>query len=244
MVRIAICDDRDYYVQIISVMVRQWANQKCLRLQLETFQSGEEVLWAAEEGGSFQAVFMDVELAGISGIEAAAGLRQLYRYTSVIFISQYDNYFRQMLEVHPCYYLEKPIPKKKLFEILDRIMEEHQYVYATYTYWYKRRSHSIFLRKVLYFTSEMRRIRIVMEDGRECMFYMKLDNVEKQLADYEVDFIRIHQSFLVNSRQVEQFYADHVMMSNGEKLSVSRGRRENINRFHRNVLERNTESYM
>ena len=236
MVRIAICDDRNYYVERLSAMIRHWAMEKRLKLQLEAFQSGEEVLWAAEEGGSYQAVFMDIELTGISGIEAAAGLRKLHRYMSVVFISQYDTYFRQMFEVYPCYYLEKPIPEKKLFEILDRIMEEHRYVYAMYGFRYKRRNRQIFLRKVLYFTSEMRRIRIVMEDGREYVFYMKLDTVEQQLADYEVDFIRIHKSFLVNSRQVEQFYADHVMMSNGERLSVSRGRRENVNRFHRNLF--------
>lgn len=236
MVRIAVCDDVLHYVEALSAMIRRWAWEKHLNLQLETFQSGEEVLWAAEEKGSFHAVFMDIELTGMSGIETAVALRQMDRYMNIVFVSQYDNYFRQMFEIYPCYYIEKPISEKRLFEILDRVMEEHKYIYAMYTFRYKRRNHRISLRKVLYFCSERRRIRIVTEDRREYVFYKKLDTVEQQLADYEVAFIRIHKSFLVNSRQVEQFYADHVMMSNGERLAVSRERRENVNRFHRNTF--------
>lgn len=236
MVRIAICDDIRYYVETMSVIIQNWAEERCLNLQLEVFESGEEVLLAAEEGGDFYAVFMDIELTGISGIEAAAGLRKMDRYTNVVFVSQYDNYFRQMFEIYPCYYIEKPISEKKVFQILDRIMEEHRYIYAMYDFSFKRCNHQILLRKVLYFSSERRRIRVIMEDCREYVFYKKLDMIEQQLADYEVEFIRIHKSFLVNSRQVEQFYADHVTMSNGERLSISREHRESVSSFHKNIL--------
>lgn len=237
MIRIAVCDDMQYYVENLSVMIGNWATERCMNLQLKSFTSGEEILWAAEEEGSFCAVFIDVELTGINGIETAAGLRKIDRYTNVIFVSQYDNYFRQMFEVHPCYFIEKPLSEKKVFQILDRIMEEKRHIYAMYDFSFNRCNHRIFLRKVLYFFSERRRIHVITEDYREYMFYMKLDNVESELADYDVEFIRINKSYLVNSRQVERFYAKYVIMSNGERLSISRDYRENVHNFHRKVLE-------
>ena len=236
MLRIAICDDKEFYAQVLAGMIRSWAKKKYLNLQLEIFRNGEEILCAAEENGSFFVVFMDVELGGINGIEAAEKLREMDRYINIVFVSQYDRYFRQMFEVYPCYYIEKPVAEQRVIAILERVMEEHKYVYAIYSFRYQRRSHRIFLRKVLYFCSERRRIRIVTEGEKEYFFYKKLDMVEQQLKDYEVDFIRIHQSFLVNGRQVEQFYSDHVMMSNGDRLAVSRERRENVNRFHRTTM--------
>jgi len=231
MVRIAICDDKELYARRLAEMIHCWAKEKYLKLQLEIFQSGEEILYATEETGSFFVVFMDIRLKGISGIETARRLRQMDRYINIVFVSQYDGYFRQMFEVYPCYYIEKPISEKKLGAILERITEEQKYVYAIYPFHYRRRNYRIFLRKVLYFCSERRKIRIIAEGEKEYFFYKKLDAVEQQLKEYEVDFIRIHQSFLVNGRQVEQFYANHVMMSNGERLAVSRERKENVNSF-------------
>ena len=61
MVRIAICDDKALYVGMLSGMIRCWAKRKCLNLQLEIFQSGEEILCATEETGSFFVVFMDIK---------------------------------------------------------------------------------------------------------------------------------------------------------------------------------------
>ena len=233
MVRIAICDDKDLHTRMLAGMICCWAKEKYLKLQLEIFRSGEEILCATEENGSFFVVFMDIRLKGLSGIETARRLRQMDRYVNIVFVSQYDGYFRQMFEIYPCYYIEKPISEKKLVAILERIMEEHKYIYAIYPFCYRRRNYRIFLRKVLYFCSERRKIRIMTEGETEYFFYKKLDVVEQQLKEYEVDFIRIHQSFLVNGRQVEQFYSDHVMMSNGERLAVSRERRENVNCFIR-----------
>ena len=86
MVRIAICDDVRYYTEVLSVMIHHWAQKNQLNLELEVFESGEEVIWAAEERGSFLAVFMDVELTGINGIETAAALRKADKYNSQIIL--------------------------------------------------------------------------------------------------------------------------------------------------------------
>lgn len=240
MLRIAVCDEVFLYAQMLAAIVKDWGKQRCLNIRVESFGSGEEVLWELENSGGFHAVFLDVEMNGMGGVETAVRLRQSDRYVNIIFISRYGNYFRQMFEVYPCYYIEKPVAEKKIAEILDRTVDEHRYRYAGYYFRYKRRNYHILLRKVLYFSSEKRQIRIVMEDGKEYLFYEKLDVVEQQLADYEIEFIRIHKSFLVNSGQVEQFCSNCVVFHNGERVAVSQEYRGTIKRFCMNSL---TEKY-
>lgn len=236
MLRIAVCDEIFLDAQMLTAMVKEWGRERRLNICVETFYNGEEVLWELENSGGFHAVFLDVGMSGMGGVETAVRLRQSERYVNIIFLSRCGNYFRQMFEVYPCYYIEKPVAEKRVAEILDRTVDEHRYRYAGYYFRYKRRNYHILLRKVLYFSSEKRRIRIVMEDGREYFFYKKLDAVEQQLADYEIEFIRIHKSFLVNSGQVEQFCFNYVMLHNGERVAVSQEYRGTIKHFCMNSL--------
>ena len=62
----------------------------------------------------------------------------------------------------------------------------------------------------------------MMENGREYLFYGKLDELEKELLKYSFRFYRIHQSYLINGRQVEQFHPRYVVMRNREKIPVTR----------------------
>lgn len=238
MVRIGICDDVDYFTRQLAMIVTEWGRKQGIRLEIGCFESGEEVLMDAEAEGDFHAVFLDVELKGISGVETARRLKEQDPHINIIFITQYDCYFRQMLEIQPCCYLEKPFPKEKVFALMDYVMEEHKSRYATYSFRYARKTYKILLRKVLYFSSEKRKIKVLMEDGKEYSFYKKLDKLEEELKESEVEFLRIHQSFLINGRQIEMLYSGYVKMYNGEDLPISREKREKILHYHIYMLER------
>ena len=63
------------------------------------------------------------------------------------------------------------------------------------------------------------------------IFYEKLDELEKKLSAYNHHFLRIHQSYLVNERQIEEFSPDQVKMRGGKMLSVSREKRSRVRQF-------------
>lgn len=237
MLRIAVCDDMSVCLEKLAGDIEIWAGQRRFNVQLEKFTSGEEVLFEQEMAGDFAAVFMDIELAGIDGMETALKLREKNRLTSIVFVSQYEQYFKQMFRLYPVQYLEKPVARKKVFEVLDQIVEEHKLFYESFFFKYNRRTFNIPLYRVLYFVSERRLIRILMEDGREYVFYEKMDSLERFLTDYSSRFIRIHQSYLVNSRQIEQYFPKYVTLCNGDVLPISRDKKEEIMQFYVGLLE-------
>ena len=156
---------------------------------------------------------------------------------SIVFVSGYERCLKQMCRIYPFLYMEKPVSRKRAYEILDQIMEDHKVKYESYIFKYKHSTFNITLGEVLYFASEKRKIMVYLASGREYVFYEKLDTLENALADCSNRFIRIHQSFLVNDRHVEEFHPRYVVMRNGEMLPVSRKRRAVIRQSCMDILD-------
>lgn len=244
MIRVGVCDDVQFYVEALADCIRDWADLRNIHVQAEKFRSGEEVLLDLEQQGDFAAVFLDVEMDGINGMETALKLREKNRLVSIVFVSQYEQYIKEMFNVYPFQFIEKPISRQKVFKVLDQIVEEQKLFNESFTFRYNRTTFNIDLKRVLYFTSEKRMIRVLMEDGREHVFYEKLDELEEMLAEYNHHFVRIHQSFLVNERQIEQYHSRNIVMRNGDILAVSRDKRNMIFELHMKLMDTEVKNYI
>lgn len=235
--RIALCDDMPVYLEQLTGYLEAWIRKNRLNAGIDCFMTGEELLWEWEANGDYTVVFLDIELNGINGIEAALQLRKLSPQVSIVFISRYERYYRELFAVYPCQFLEKPLEEGRVFTVMDRITEENRLRYEAFMFCHNRRAISVTLREVLYFTSEKRIIRAVMEQGEEYVFYERLNVLEQRLACYHHRFLRIHQSFLVNDRCVEQYHPAFVRMKNGDQLPVSREYQGKVFHHHRELLQ-------
>lgn len=236
MIRIGVCDDVQFYVEKLAESIKTLAELRNVDVQLKKFKSGEEVLCDLEEEGDFAAVFIDIELDGINGLETALRLREKNRLVSIVFVSQYEQYFKEMFKVYPFLFVEKPIFRQKVYHVMDQIVEEQKFFNESFLFRYNRTTFNIDLKQVLYFASEKRMIRVLMEDGREHVFYEKLDELQEVLSGYNHHFVRIHKSYLVNKRQIAQYHSKSVVMKNGDTLTVSRDKRSMVCQLHMKLL--------
>ena len=77
---------------------------------------------------------------------------------------------------------------------------------------------------IIYFESSRRIIKIVSNSGTD-VFYSRLNDIESTIAG---DFIRIHQSYLVNPRYIASLNGNEIYLTNGVKLPVSKPRLANV----------------
>lgn len=237
MLRVAVCDDIPFCTERLAGSIAAWSKERGMMIQIMKFQSGEEILFEIENSGDFTAVFLDIKLSGISGIETAEKIRKQNRFITVVFVSQYDTYFKELFHnMYPVRFLEKPARQYKVFHIMDQIEEQQKYVYEIFQFQYNHHIYSINLREVMYFVSERRTVRILLATGKEYRLYDKLDDVEKMVKCYKNPFVRIHQSYLVNGLQIENYYRRGVMLRNKEILPISRSRKNEVLRFQMNFL--------
>lgn len=88
---------------------------------ISDFATGEELLAADTE---FDIIFLDIQMKGMGGIEAAKAIRQSNADRVIIFITGIREYVFEAFDVSAFHYLFKPIEEQKLMEVLCRAAEE------------------------------------------------------------------------------------------------------------------------
>lgn len=105
------------------------------RLALQQFQMEIEEIGGAEVAGAFlnpleamdflrqhpvEAVFLDIEMPGMNGLEMGRELRRLYPGLVVIFITGYEEYALEAMRMKADFYLTKPYERKDIEDVLER----------------------------------------------------------------------------------------------------------------------------
>jgi two-component system, LytTR family, response regulator AlgR len=69
-----------------------------------------------------QVVFMDIEMPGMNGLEAATLIRSQYPSTAIIFVTAYEQYALDAFDLLASGYLLKPVNREKLHSVLDKVI--------------------------------------------------------------------------------------------------------------------------
>ena len=217
MLRIGICDD--------TAAARENLRLLCLKhFRLEEpeffeFSTGDgAVRWLKGHPGALDLLFLDIEMPGRSGMEAAEAIRAFDREVLLAFVTGYTDYVYDGYAVGAMGYLVKPVSEEKLSSLLDRATAAlEQRAPAVYTLRNARGMFKVPLREILYAASDRRQVTLTTSRG-DYTFYGKLDDVAAQLG---AGFVRIHQRYLVNARAVSAVVGASVQVGEA-RLPISR----------------------
>jgi DNA-binding LytR/AlgR family response regulator len=90
--------------------------------EVRTAAGGQEALRTLAER-PFDAVFLDVRMPGIDGLELARVLRRFQTPPAVVFVSAYETGAVGAFELKALDYLMKPVSRRRLVEALGRVRE-------------------------------------------------------------------------------------------------------------------------
>jgi DNA-binding LytR/AlgR family response regulator len=90
--------------------------------EVRTAADGQEALRTLAER-PFDAVFLDVRMPGINGLELARVLRRFQTPPAVVFVSAYETGAVGAFELKALDYLMKPVSRRRLVEALRRVRE-------------------------------------------------------------------------------------------------------------------------
>lgn len=220
MMRIAICDDMPIVVHQLHSVLGELREKVDFPYQVDTFTDAEDFLKAREKDGEFDIVFLDVEIGDMNGIEVARTIRTENYDCVIIFISQYDKYYKAAFDVQPFHFLDKPIRREQLLNILVRAGQVINRGKRLFPFTYNRERCHIELNQIIYFVSEKRKVHLYTKSEEYC-FYDKLDDIEVRIHELNEEFIRIHQSYLVNPVYIKKFRPGCVVLWNDMELPVS-----------------------
>lgn len=85
--------------------------------------NGNELLQLAREVRP-DVIITDIDMPGISGIEAAQIIRRQLSDVEIIFISSYDDYIKEAVQLYAMDYIEKPLNEIRLMSTINRLIRK------------------------------------------------------------------------------------------------------------------------
>lgn len=225
--RIAVCDDEEFYRDELSKMITVYGNETGQKLILDTWESGIALLDAVKGGDKdYDIIFLDIEMPELSGMEAGEELRRMGKNMALCFVTSFNEYALNAYQIDAIGYVVKPIQYLDLKKMMEK---------AEMQYWYRkkteeaqkrylevkcgRRTAIIDLEKVVYIEKRRNQCVFHLTDGEQ-ICYDTLKNIYKQL-DHDI-FMQIHQGFIANYNHVKEVTNDRVFFGSGMEAPLSR----------------------
>lgn len=238
MLKIAICDNDYKACLYLESIILNYGKNNNLIIECELFYSGEELCHYLKQNYIFDLIFLEIEMNQLNGIEIGKKIRnELNNHTTqIIYISTKYDYAPYLFKTKPLDFFVKPLRKGQIIDSIDRINE---YLYTEkifFEFSYNRIFYKIPFKNILYFENNSKKININTEI-KLYEFYGKLTNVEKQIPN---NFIRIHNSYIVNFDYVIEYHYDYVKVYNEDILTISQSRKKQIKNFILNEQNKHT----
>lgn len=223
MLRIGICDDNSEARFVLRSSLERISEARSIETVIYEFSSGENALkWLHSRAGETDILFLDIEMDGIDGMETARKIRQTDSTLVIIFVTGYSDYVFDGYSVNALDYIMKPASSERLDAVLTRALGAlHIQTDDVFICKNSDGSYRIPKSSIIYFSSDKRVITCHSKD-RDYSFYDKLDNVAEDVGS---SFIRIHQRYLINAKEVKKLSGDEVSLDK-IILPVSRAYRQ------------------
>ena len=125
----------------------------------------------------------------------------------------------EMYSMGVTYFVKKPYLYPNISKCAENVLDFYSDIQQRFVK-LKNRQGTDILRcsEIRYVMSDKRKV-IFCCDSKECEYYYKLDEIENMLDD---SFIRCHQSYIVNMKQIKLFVEDGVLLYDDTFVPISR----------------------
>lgn len=235
MLDIVLCDDDPAVLAQCRERLDLLAKKHDIALQLRGFASAEQLLFALEESPlQPDILYLDVQMGGQTGIEAAKRLRAAGCRAQIIFLTNAREYVFESFDAAPLQYLLKgELTDAKFAEVFLRAAKlAAQTPDELFEWMHGAQRQTLPLREIVYFEVRKRIITLhVAADAQD--FYSSMEELEERLTPR--GFVRTHRAYLVNVAHIRRLGQEELLLSTGETLPLgrtySKGVRETLSRF-------------
>lgn len=220
MLRIAVCDDNDNDSEMIRsalISIQMHLNTDFLT---KYFSSGEE-LCENIQTDSFDIILLDIIMDGLDGIQTAERIRSMGKHSLIVFISSYDEKWRQLFAYNTIAFLDKPIIVDELERVLKNglniIRKDKEKMFS-----YNKNGNVYYtpINEIVYFEAKINHI-IIHTINSEIEYNELFKNVWESLID-NYNFIRPNRSNIFNLRYIILKSNQVIINSSSETYNIGR----------------------
>ena len=217
--KLAVCDDNTEYLIYLNEQIKMWFAQKEMKMTTDIISPDELLTKLENVQFEYDIVFLDIKMGNYDGIRLAKLINAITPHCKIVFITNYLELATQVYEVsHTCFILKSEL-KKRLPLALEKavgeaVHEDTKHIMITSNF----HRVCLFAKDILYADVYGRKVTIYLADGEKYVTNQAL----KKLHDKLPDFLRIHNSFLVNPAHIRVLTKETCTLSDSTILPVSR----------------------
>ncbi len=226
MIKFAICDDEPAMArELAGYLARYLEEHEVTAYSVSNFSSGRALLEAAD---GFDVIFLDIQMEEPDGMETARLLRGQGNHSLLVFVTVLMELVFDAFQVEAYDYLTKPLDAARFARTMDRVLQTlEQRTAASIVIQQGSGCEVVPLSDVVYCEVLGRKVYLHKADGTITGYYDRLEQLERRV---DGRFFRCHRSYLVNLDHVRGCQAGQVLLSQGERIPVSRLRERDLTR--------------
>ncbi|MBQ7776551.1 MAG: response regulator transcription factor [Lachnospiraceae bacterium] len=212
--RIYVCDDEPQILKGIVEKVRA-----CMPQGSVEEQGNATELLARLKEQDCDILLLDIDMPGISGLEAAKQMKDMGRKPLLIFVTGHDELVYDSLLFHPFGFVRKSFLDAELPKVLadceKELLSKRQHVHLRTT----EGEVNVSLEDILYFETQGNYLQVYA--GTKS--YRIRETISALQEELEAQgFVRVHRGFLVNQAAVELLGTDELKLTDGRSIPIGR----------------------
>ena len=184
---------------------------------------------------SFDGIFLDIDMPQMTGIQAAQRVREALPDVGLVFVSSCESMVFEAIKTTPLRFIRKARLEEELEEAVTALLNRYHSLKNYYDFCVNGNTVRLKLSEIYYFESAKHYVKIktLQEDY---MVRAKMADLEQIFN--EKGFVRVQSGYIVNLRHVDRVRYKDVLMNNGECISISRDRLEDLKLKHLEFIRR------
>ena len=223
VIRTAIVEDDPAAVVVLKEYLTRYEKENAVHFQVDVFTDGMEIV--SDYQPVYHIIFLDIQLKHMNGMETAEKIRSMDEEAAFIFVTSTIQFAVQGYLVDAVGYVLKPVPWLAFSQILKKAVSriEKKENRHTLSFEVEGGKMRVNLSQIYYIESQLHHILVHSEKG-DYLTLGPLKKFEKALEDKS--FVKCHNAYLVNLSHITGIMNNTAVLSNGEKLSISRTRKK------------------
>lgn len=237
---VGICEDEPDDIDVIRRHLVHYEMAHDIDFQVSAFPDGSSLFDHYTGSGTFQILFLDVELPGENGLKIANFIRSNLddHAVKIVFVSNYPDYMQDSFNVQAFHYISKPLRQEAFDAVMDLILADLERNHQTKLLIREDESEELVcLNDICVIATENSKkklLRISLSDREICAF--------GRIADWENDllangFFSPSRGYLVNMKHIHYIKGTSLILDNGTAVPLSRRNEKELRRrFHNSLL--------
>lgn len=222
--KVAICDDDAKELLTLQQYMQKYELEFDIDFKISLFTSGEKMLLEYNGAGSFDLIFLGIEMSRMNGLETANKIRSTGDYNvKIIFLSNSNRYMLDSFDVQAFHYWQKPLIYSAFCSLMKQIITFYQQTHTIKFLLHQDGTEElVHINDIMYVevVKEKKGVLRFVLAGREICCKGVLRNLQKELRNYH--FVTPYRGFLINLKYVHCINNSFVILTDGKKIPLSR----------------------